>query len=43
MDNAWLLDMQGPLNVPVLMQCVQVRECLDLLQLTEGEDTVAWR
>jgi hypothetical protein len=43
MGNTWLLDVQGPLTVPVLMQYVHVCELDDWVQLRDGDDTVAWR
>jgi hypothetical protein len=39
-DNAWLLDVQGPLIVPIIIQYVQVRELVDSSQLMEGDDMV---
>jgi hypothetical protein len=42
MRNTWLSDVQGPLTILVLMQYVHVCELVDLVQLRDGDDTVAW-
>jgi hypothetical protein len=43
-DNSWLMDIQGPLTVPVLIQYIQLREMVEETVLNpEVQDSTLWR
>jgi hypothetical protein len=42
-DNTWLWDIAGPLTLPLLIQYVQVRELVDVVQVNNDKDLVSWR
>jgi hypothetical protein len=44
MNNTWACDITGALTVPVLMQYIDIWECLQHIQLTPGRsDTFSWQ